>query len=82
VPESMDFRAWLDQTEREAHDAIARSYAEGCASLGSRPDTEREPNREGSTSPSATAFDDAPVHGDRGQEQPVAAPSTVGDQHS
>ncbi|SFB54336.1 hypothetical protein SAMN05216266_11811 [Amycolatopsis marina] len=35
MSEATDFRAWLDQSEREAHDAIARSYAEGRAALGS-----------------------------------------------
>lgn len=75
MPESMDFHAWLDQTEREAHDAIARSYAEGRAALRSRPGTVPEPKRD------ATVSDPEPPEGDRGREQHTAA-SAAAEQHS
>lgn len=81
MPESMDFHAWLDQTEREAHDAIARSYAEGRAALRSRPGTVPEPKRDATGSHTATVSDPEPAEGDRGREQHTAA-SAAAEQHS
>ncbi|MDV6010938.1 hypothetical protein [Haloechinothrix sp. LS1_15] len=38
MPESTEYRAWLDETEREAYEMIARRYDEGRAALDLRTD--------------------------------------------
>ncbi len=70
MSESTDFRAWLDRSEREAHDAIARSYAEGRAALGVQDAADQAPHRDSAAAATVPAAEKAePTEQDGDTEQ-------------